>query len=150
MQVMRIERATRAIWPQVAAGDLFAIDRLVKLMERQAKLLGLDAPTQVSITEDTKASLTTVLADLEKVLIAGEVVPDEPNRRAVESGRDQGPDHAGPDRREGGFDPGGGVADDLAAIPEGIVGALPLADPPVVHPDDGHVDDARGPRNGQD
>jgi hypothetical protein len=38
----RVEEAVRAIWPRVEQGELGAIDRLVKLLDRAARLHGLD------------------------------------------------------------------------------------------------------------
>lgn len=43
----RLDRATLAIWRRVSSGDLHAIDVLLRLEARRAKLLGLDAPQQV-------------------------------------------------------------------------------------------------------
>jgi hypothetical protein len=36
------------IWEKLKSGDLWAIDRGIKLMERKAKLFGLDAPVQMA------------------------------------------------------------------------------------------------------
>lgn len=44
LDLERIDVALAAIWEQVIAGKLFAIDRLVMLLERRARLLGLDKP----------------------------------------------------------------------------------------------------------
>lgn len=41
----RLDRAINAIWDKVQEGDLGALDRMLKIMERRAKLLGLDTPT---------------------------------------------------------------------------------------------------------
>ena len=41
----RLDRAINAIWEKVNDGDLNAIDRALKIMERRAKLLGLDTPS---------------------------------------------------------------------------------------------------------
>lgn len=41
-QVEDVHDALNAIAPKVQAGNLLAIDRMVKLLEREAKLLGLD------------------------------------------------------------------------------------------------------------
>jgi len=49
IQMERIDRAIAKIWPSVAQGEYEAVDRLVKLMEREAKLLGLDAPARIDI-----------------------------------------------------------------------------------------------------
>lgn len=47
LEVTRLDTMLRAIAPQIAAGDHGAIDRALKIMERRAKLLGLDAPLKV-------------------------------------------------------------------------------------------------------
>lgn len=44
VQCRQIDRALNAIWSKVLDGDLAAIDRAVKLMERKSKLLGMDKP----------------------------------------------------------------------------------------------------------
>jgi hypothetical protein len=38
------------LWPQVAKGNQGAVDRVLRIMERRAKLLGLDAPTKADVT----------------------------------------------------------------------------------------------------
>ena len=151
MQLLRIERSIRAIWPQVLQGDLFAIDRELKLMERQAKLLGLDAPTTITITDDTKSELTQLITDLEQVLIPGEVVANVyPTGGDTPARRDQAALESRPGRRAG----GGAPQDrDRRADEEGDEGSLEplsLADSALLGPDDGDVDDARRTRNRQD
>jgi hypothetical protein len=42
----RLDRALQAIWPGVEAGDLKAIDRLIRIIDRRSKLFGLDTPTK--------------------------------------------------------------------------------------------------------
>lgn len=44
----RLESMLKALWTKVEMGDTYAIDRVTKIMERQAKLLGLDAPTNIN------------------------------------------------------------------------------------------------------
>lgn len=61
LEADRLDAIQAAIWPQaIEKGDLKAIDRILKVMERRAKLLGLDAPTKVAATttdgEDAPAS----------------------------------------------------------------------------------------------
>lgn len=50
VQIERLQAAYAAIWPNVIRGNIGAVNALVKLMEREAKLIGLDAPTKVDIT----------------------------------------------------------------------------------------------------
>jgi len=46
----RISSAMQAIWAEVAGGNLFAIDRLVKLIELRARLLGYEPPRRLDLT----------------------------------------------------------------------------------------------------
>ena len=55
VQTERIQSAIEAIWPRVLEGRTDAIGSLVRLLEREARLLGLDAPTKVDITAKIKA-----------------------------------------------------------------------------------------------
>ena len=47
VQKLRLERMLQAVWPLAEKGDPKAIDSAVKILEREAKLLGLDAPTRL-------------------------------------------------------------------------------------------------------
>ena len=48
----RLETALMAIWPDVVKGDLEAIKVMLKILERDAKLYGIDAPvkTEMEVT----------------------------------------------------------------------------------------------------
>ena len=50
IELRRLDRAINAIWNDVQDGKLTAIDRMIKLMERRAKLMGLDAPQRHQLT----------------------------------------------------------------------------------------------------
>jgi len=47
MELARLDMAALAIQKSVSAGHLGAIDRWLRIMERRAKLLGLDKPTKI-------------------------------------------------------------------------------------------------------
>ena len=49
LQMARLQDMVFALWPKVRAGDVPAVLALLRIMEREAKLLGLDAPTKVDI-----------------------------------------------------------------------------------------------------
>lgn len=75
--LQRLSAIERTLWPFVQRGDLQALDRLLKVMERKAKLLGLDAPDRIehllkSEAEKVAAELgldvTEVLASAEAIL----------------------------------------------------------------------------------
>lgn len=49
LELSRLDTAQEAIWPAVERGYLPAIDRLLRIMERRARLLGLDAPVAFDV-----------------------------------------------------------------------------------------------------
>ena len=44
--VLRLETLLQGIWDAACRGDLQAIDRVLRILDREAKLLGLDLPPQ--------------------------------------------------------------------------------------------------------
>ncbi len=54
----RLECLIAAVWPEAMRGNLPAVDRLTRLLERKAKLLGLDAPERMAVAQQ---GLTTVV-----------------------------------------------------------------------------------------
>lgn len=62
ISLARLDVATRGIWDGVEAGDLEAVDRLVKIEARRAKLEGTDAPVESKV----EMQGTVTLDDLEK------------------------------------------------------------------------------------
>jgi uncharacterized protein YicC (UPF0701 family) len=47
IEIDRLDKLQQAMWPQAMEGHPAAIDRIIRIMERRAKLLGLDAPTKL-------------------------------------------------------------------------------------------------------
>lgn len=43
----RLDRLQRAVWPKALNGEIPAINTVLKLMERRARLLGLDSPMKL-------------------------------------------------------------------------------------------------------
>lgn len=68
MELERLDAMLRALWPKVEKGDTAAIDRVIKIQDRRAKYLGLDAPTKTDITGtvevDARESLVSRIAGL--------------------------------------------------------------------------------------
>ena len=50
LDLERIEALIDAIWDKAAKGDTWSVDRVVKLLERKASMLGLDAPKKTEVT----------------------------------------------------------------------------------------------------
>lgn len=49
LHLARLERLVAAVWPKAEGGDDFAIDRVVKLLKSEARLLGLEAPKKIEL-----------------------------------------------------------------------------------------------------
>jgi hypothetical protein len=75
LELERLDKALAALWPQVSTGDVFAIDRLIKIMDRRSRYLGLDAPTKQVLAGDEEAPVR-IKADVS----AGEEDPDRAAR----------------------------------------------------------------------
>lgn len=52
MELDRLDRMHLGLWPKAAAGSPQHVDRVLRVMERRARLLGLDAPTKSQINVD--------------------------------------------------------------------------------------------------
>ena len=50
MELERLDSLWRTVYPQAKQGNLGAIDRSLRIMERRARLLGLDAPAKADVT----------------------------------------------------------------------------------------------------
>lgn len=86
LELLRLDQMLIAIWPKISeagvtlADRVRAIDAVLRIMDRRAKMLGIDAPTRVDITDELRrmahdAGLSdddTELAVREAVIIARE------------------------------------------------------------------------------
>ena len=61
LEVARLDRMLWALWKQVIKGDGGAIDRVLRIMERRAKLLGIDAPTRTQVTGEDGGAVHLVV-----------------------------------------------------------------------------------------
>ena len=52
LECERLDALTKAVWQPAMRGDLNAVDRVLRIMERRAKLLGLDADAKVRVKVD--------------------------------------------------------------------------------------------------
>lgn len=60
VEALRLDRLQAAVWPSAVSGDPRSIDTALRIMERRARLFGLDAPTRV----DSNTTFTTYQVDL--------------------------------------------------------------------------------------
>jgi len=49
LELSRLDSLVRACWKKAMAGNLGAIDRLLKISERRSRLLGLDRPVKTAL-----------------------------------------------------------------------------------------------------
>lgn len=63
LEVQRLDAMLDKLWDRVENADEKAIDRVLRIMERRAKLLGLDAPTKQDFTSDGKQITLRVIYD---------------------------------------------------------------------------------------
>jgi len=69
-EIDRIDSCIAAVWDQVEQGHLGAVDRVVRLGERRAKLLGLDMPTKIApTTPEGDEPYRAPAADLSKLSV---------------------------------------------------------------------------------
>ena len=67
LEVERLDAMLLAIAAQVRGGNLGAIDRALRIMERRAKLLGLDMPTRHEMTGAEGAPLISRIEIIKQV-----------------------------------------------------------------------------------
>lgn len=71
----RLDRLQAAIWTKALNGDLQAVDRVLRISERRARLNGLDAPSSVNISVGVRAEMEQAMQELQTVIM-GEVVEE--------------------------------------------------------------------------
>lgn len=91
LEIERLDAILIGIWPMAKAGDPACIDRVLKIMERRSRLLGLDAPvrTWMSGPEDTP------LIDLEEIAERVDATIDQIIERRRSAGAEAQPDGDG-------------------------------------------------------
>lgn len=73
LEADRYDQLQRAIWAKCLAGDTWAIDRALKIMDQRARLLGLNAPIRQQIEVLTESTVDAAIRELESQLAAREV-----------------------------------------------------------------------------
>ena len=73
----RLDRANLAIWRAVSAGDTHAIDTMLRIEARRARLLGLDAPAKVEQSMP-EGEIRVITLEPRPIITGGCETPDEP------------------------------------------------------------------------
>lgn len=68
VETERLDQLQRAVWGDALKGHLGAVDKALRIVDRRARLLGLDAPQQVQISGDVDLDATA-----EKIMQAAEL-----------------------------------------------------------------------------
>ncbi len=50
LEIARLDALMLALWPKARQGNETSVDRILRIMERRAKLIGLDSPTKIAPT----------------------------------------------------------------------------------------------------
>lgn len=82
----RLDRLQRAAWAKALQGDLPAIHTVLRIMERRARLFGLDAPIQVAATVE---HLDPTVIDSEVARLVGMLKQTPIEAKAIEVGGGQ-------------------------------------------------------------
>ncbi len=98
LQLARLDTALARIWAQVEEGQLPAIDRMIRLLERQSKLLGLDSAEKHEVTGRsgsdvgglTDEELEARIARARRILGAAPDPAEAPESQAGPKGEDGG------------------------------------------------------------
>lgn len=69
IELSRLERLQAAVWQPALDGNLEAVDKAIKVMDRRAKLVGLDAPKKTELTgkDGGPLAVASISVDLSKL-----------------------------------------------------------------------------------
>ncbi|PRQ11728.1 hypothetical protein C1Y63_04790 [Corynebacterium sp. 13CS0277] len=75
LELARLDRLQRAVWEDAVGGNLRAVDRVVRIIERRARLLGLDS-IQVEASVDVREAIRDAVATFTPELDDTPTLPD--------------------------------------------------------------------------
>jgi DNA-binding CsgD family transcriptional regulator len=78
LEALRLDQMQAALWQQATDGDVKAIDRILRIMERRARLLGLDEPER----RETKLEIDPQQARFRRELLVKQILADAMNGAA--------------------------------------------------------------------
>lgn len=67
LELIRLDSMLRGLWPDARKGHQGAVDRVLKIMERRSKMLGLDAPTRIGHGGDRDAPFISVQHNIQNL-----------------------------------------------------------------------------------
>jgi hypothetical protein len=72
LELERLDLMHQALWPRAVAGNLRAVDRVLSIMKRRSRLLGLDAPKTLAVSVEAMAEKMAERYGLEVVAVLAE------------------------------------------------------------------------------
>ena len=84
----RIDRLQLALWPKAMKGDNASVNTIVRLMERRARLLGLDTPIKIQqdvVNWDGNESIDRAVRELAALLTANDAISVSESAVAIEA-----------------------------------------------------------------
>jgi hypothetical protein len=66
LELARLDELLLGLWPDARRGNVAKIDRVLKIMQRRAALLGLDAPQRVADVTDHRQEAEAIAAEIGK------------------------------------------------------------------------------------
>ena len=78
LEALRLDQMQAALWEQATDGDVRAIDRVLRIMERRARLLGLDEPER----RETNLKIDPQEAKFRRELLVKQILADALNGQA--------------------------------------------------------------------
>jgi hypothetical protein len=68
IELDRLDRLQRGIWERAKDGDIRAIDAVLRIIDRRARLLGLDAPQKIQAEVVNYDGATNLDAQIERII----------------------------------------------------------------------------------
>ncbi len=66
LELARLDDMLAGLWPNARKGNVAAVDRVLKIMQRRADLLGLDAPARYEDVTDPRRDAEAIAAEIGK------------------------------------------------------------------------------------
>ncbi len=79
LETARLDEMLAGVYPKALTGNISAVEAVLAIMQRRAKLLGLDTPVKVDVSGEIDFHISSILQVLERVL------PREHYRTALEA-----------------------------------------------------------------
>jgi hypothetical protein len=87
-EVARLDGMLEKLWPKARRGEVAAVDRVLKIGERRAKLLGIEAPVRIETTgKDGKAIEVSSTQTIDPSKLSSQTLQDLLDARIAADGR---------------------------------------------------------------